>query len=377
MRRTLIKVRSNDRPSDALTTDIHIGRQGEGGVLAVVFDVTDFIADYGDGTASIVQQRFPGEQPMICSGVFRSGATVTWIVSNLNTAIAGEGIVELNWAVDGGLAKSVAYRTMVEESTARFAVPSPETETWLGKMLAESNAIKSALQTIKTTSMDWSDENVLAVMDGRLGDLIRKQDLQFQHFIQAAARAYVDEVEVVKPYLAASSPSNLTSDLLTDGKEIHPALTDYPFYDVEYHFFGRRGVETFRLPEGGGTEMIITPNSISMDGRYIYIGEIRLLLGHHNIDDPIQNCTTVQVDSVSLIRLDTQNNLAVLKTQYGTADEIEHRYLSRQSDFYIDRITARRTRENPEIAAARYSAHDNTCYSTIGQRLDSIEGVKR
>ena len=105
------------------TASLNLGRQMENEALAIVFDLSGFIAAYGDGTAVLVHQRPSDAAPYIVNAV-QDGTTLTWTVTNKDTAFAGRGEAELRWMVDDVLAKSVVFPTRIKASiTADETIP--------------------------------------------------------------------------------------------------------------------------------------------------------------------------------------------------------------------------------------------------------------
>ena len=100
-----------------------LGRQMENGVRQIIFDLSGLIEDYGDGTAELVHQRGKDLAPYLISAQ-RDGNSLTWTVSDTDTAFAGDGQAEIRWKVDDTLAKTVILRTYVNHSiTADIVVP--------------------------------------------------------------------------------------------------------------------------------------------------------------------------------------------------------------------------------------------------------------
>ena len=100
-----------------------LGRQMENGVRQIIFDLSGLIEDYGDGTAELVHQRGKDLAPYLISAQ-RDGNSLTWTVSDTDTAFAGDGQAEIRWRVDDALAKTVILRTYVNHSiTADTVIP--------------------------------------------------------------------------------------------------------------------------------------------------------------------------------------------------------------------------------------------------------------
>lgn len=90
--------------------DICIGRRGENAARQVVFDLSAFAANYGDGTPQLLHQRKGDRWPYLVQAA-REGDALTWIVTSADTAVAGGGRTELRWYVGDTLAKSQVWPT--------------------------------------------------------------------------------------------------------------------------------------------------------------------------------------------------------------------------------------------------------------------------
>ena len=81
-------------------TSLALGRQGENLARQVVFDLSDWTAEYGDGTAELIVQR-PGEDAPYPAVIAHDGAVVTWTLTSADTALASSfgvnGHCELRW----------------------------------------------------------------------------------------------------------------------------------------------------------------------------------------------------------------------------------------------------------------------------------------
>lgn len=95
---------------------INIGKQGENEATQVVFDVSEMITTYGSGTAVVVVQRRGDLSPYELDNTTQSGDTVTWLVSDVDTAVYGTGRVQIFWTINDEVAKTVTYQFYVEES---------------------------------------------------------------------------------------------------------------------------------------------------------------------------------------------------------------------------------------------------------------------
>ena len=129
--------------SDDYVPTINLGRQGENAVSQVVFDVSSLITDYGAGEAAIVVRR-PGEtRTYTYEEVQQSGNYVVWLISNVDTEIAGNGQVQLFWMVGGAVAKSITYQTYTELALMNPTDMPVSEGGWLTEQLGDLNDLQT------------------------------------------------------------------------------------------------------------------------------------------------------------------------------------------------------------------------------------------
>lgn len=147
---TLINVQYNDRPDRRTRSALCLGHQGENGARQIAFNLADMIADYGEGTVTLLHMRGTDPAPYIIdeAAVTAAAPTVTWTISDTDTAAAGYGLMELRLAFTGtggeSLAKSVLYGTVTY------------------KALAGETEIPSAVQSWYDALIDYIDEHCIA-----------------------------------------------------------------------------------------------------------------------------------------------------------------------------------------------------------------------
>lgn len=130
-------------------TTISLGRQGENLARQVVFDLSDWVSDYSNGTLELIYQRPGDERPYPVAAV-REGSTLMWTVTNLDTAVASSygcyGRCELRWYVGDVLAKSHTWRTLVEPAmgTPTETTPPESEQGWVEQVLAAGSAAQQA-----------------------------------------------------------------------------------------------------------------------------------------------------------------------------------------------------------------------------------------
>lgn len=122
-----------------------LGRAGEYGVRELVFDLSPFVSSFGEGRARLSYRR-PSEDKWWCVPLDVEDGVATWVVSKHATFLSGRGELELLWKVEGGLAKSVKYPTVVKESGRRPCPVPPEPACELLQRIEELEARVSALE---------------------------------------------------------------------------------------------------------------------------------------------------------------------------------------------------------------------------------------
>lgn len=155
---------------------LQLGRQGENQALAVVFDVSGWATDYGDGTAELLCKR-SGDTAPYPVALTVDGQTVRWTVSNADTAVVGYGSAELRWYAGETLAKSAEYTTCVRKALddGEIVNPPDPSEDWLQQVLASIDAAAPSASVAKVggvttiTVTDKDGTTTASVSDGATG----------------------------------------------------------------------------------------------------------------------------------------------------------------------------------------------------------------
>lgn len=107
---------------------MHIGKNGEGDALRVVFPVvTEWEALYGAGGAWTLNVQRNGDALAYAAQDFTiEDGTAVWVVTDADAAVVGEGRCELTYKIGGTVAKSRTYAFRVDRSlTGGGDVPDP------------------------------------------------------------------------------------------------------------------------------------------------------------------------------------------------------------------------------------------------------------
>ena len=115
---------------------IVIGRRGENDATQIVFDVSQLVANYGDGSAVLMAKR-PTDSTAYPVTTTRTGNNVTWTVSDTDTSYKGKGECELFWYVGETLAKTIVYSTTCGRDIGTTTQDAPDAyETWVDELTA-------------------------------------------------------------------------------------------------------------------------------------------------------------------------------------------------------------------------------------------------
>lgn len=170
--------------SEDYVPTINLGRQGENEVSQVIFDVSELITDYGSGTAVVVVRRPTEITTYQHDDTVQSGDTVTWTVTNADTEIAGDGNVQLFWAVDDAVAKTITYQTYIEPALMNPTDAPVSPTGWISEEIGNLNNLNT---TDKSNLVGAINE----IADGSASGVT---DELRQALLQIASKvAYIDE----------------------------------------------------------------------------------------------------------------------------------------------------------------------------------------
>ena len=131
----------NIQTSPCADPKILIGRQAENNAVKIVFDLSFLIQNFGQGTGVLVHQRTKDDAPYIVTTI-QDGSTLSWNVTNIDTAYVGVGQVELRWTVGNTLAKTIIYKTWTVKSITADTVIPDEYQSWYDAMIDYIDQLK-------------------------------------------------------------------------------------------------------------------------------------------------------------------------------------------------------------------------------------------
>ena len=110
---------------------VQLGFAGENEVQSVTFNYSKWVNWYGDGTLSLLLQRHGDTNPYPVALT-----DSTWTISDTDTAIAGFGLAQLVYTVDGAIKKSSVFKIYVDKSLTSSVDPPDPYDTWLDQVIA-------------------------------------------------------------------------------------------------------------------------------------------------------------------------------------------------------------------------------------------------
>ncbi len=151
---------------------LEIGRQMENNYRQIVFDCTGF----GEGITGImlVHKRPKDEAPYIVTT--SDTDTLTWNISDTDTAYAGLGRAELRVSFENGLGKSIVYVTHIVGSiTGDTVIPEP-LQSWYDAMIEYVDAHATSPEQIAEAVADYIEQHPIDApvqsVNDKTGDVV-------------------------------------------------------------------------------------------------------------------------------------------------------------------------------------------------------------
>lgn len=96
---------------------VRLGVQGESEAREIRFDLSEWRALYGSGSAHLSHKRAQDREPVLLVNTYMSGGDLVWTVSGYDTKYAGVGTATITYEPDeGGTIKGPDVPTMVVPS---------------------------------------------------------------------------------------------------------------------------------------------------------------------------------------------------------------------------------------------------------------------
>lgn len=135
---------------------VPLGVQGESCATEVEFDVRPWLREYPSGTVSAVARREGDPAPYPLTLDVADGMAV-WVVSDTDTAKAGEGAVELTLTSAGTRVRSLTFKTLVTASLTDAPVDDDAWYGWLDKAVVKvDETVQAAQRKMAEVDEEWT-----------------------------------------------------------------------------------------------------------------------------------------------------------------------------------------------------------------------------
>ena len=135
-----------------------LGRLGENEATTVVFDVTKWRAEFGEGVFSLLNRR-SGDSTAYPCVVEQDEKEVRWEIKSADVSMTGYGQCELTYTVGDTVVKSEVFKTFVDTALVSGAdVPEP-CEDWVQEILNAVERAESTEQEMPTELSELSDDS--------------------------------------------------------------------------------------------------------------------------------------------------------------------------------------------------------------------------
>lgn len=133
-------------------SNLLLGRQGENKARAIVFYIGPWVETYGAGVAQLLHQR-KGDHDPYPVVITQEDNEVRWVVSEVDTSLAGAGRYELHYYVGDTLVKSSTGDTFVEGSMMFSTDPPDPYQGWFDRVeVAGSKAVEAEKKAMEAAS---------------------------------------------------------------------------------------------------------------------------------------------------------------------------------------------------------------------------------
>lgn len=181
---------------------VPLGVQGESCATEVEFDVRPWLREYPSGTVSAVARREGDPAPYPLTLDVADGMAV-WIVSDTDTAKAGEGAVELTLTSGGTRVRSLTFKTLVTASLTDAPVDDDAWYGWLDKAVVKvDETVQAAQRKLTEVDQEWT---------GLKADVNAKVDECSKAAAQAAEDAHRAKVDAQATAKALESAEGSTA----------------------------------------------------------------------------------------------------------------------------------------------------------------------
>lgn len=200
-----------------------LGREGENNARQILFDITDWQAEFGaDGTVTLLAQLPDATDPYPVA-VSVSGSTVTWLVSSADTSQPGAfGHAELQYRIGDVVVKSSVWQTFISNALGTPSpIPPEPQQAWVDQVLEAAQQASVSADTSAASATAAGSASASASSAATNAEASNKSAEQAAQLAQAAQEAAAQSAQAAQlsaeqASTAAQVPTvDLTSDVLT------------------------------------------------------------------------------------------------------------------------------------------------------------------
>ena len=248
-------------------TTLPLGRHGENLARKVAFDLSDWVSEYGAGTAELIYQR-PGDAAPYPVAAVRDGDTLVWTLTATDTDCqTNYGRCELRYYVGETLAKSKTWRTWVEpamDTPSGTAPPYPE-RGWVDQVVAAGAEAKQAAARAENAVVHApiiGDNGNWFVWDSTTAEYIDtgRYSGGSAPYIGANGNWFIGTTDSGVSATGPAGPAGADGKPGRDGVDGLPGEKGEPF---RYEDFTKEQLEALRGPEGPAGQ----PGRDGIDGK--------------------------------------------------------------------------------------------------------------
>lgn len=150
------------------TASILLGRVGENNTTQVIWEniVSEYRENFGDGSFTLAVKRCGDQSPYFVD-ITADESNISWLVSGGDVAKAGMGSCELTYTVDGAIAKTQTWSTVVYNSLSADEPTDPPApvENWVQKVIDASNRAKQSEQSASESAAQAAQDAEAALQN--------------------------------------------------------------------------------------------------------------------------------------------------------------------------------------------------------------------
>ena len=234
---------------------IPLGRKGENLARRVVFDLSDLIAEFGEGEFAFVVQRAGETIAYPALNTERDGNNAILNLTSTETAISGNGNLELRYYVDEVLCKTILWRTNITPSIGGGTVPDP-IEEYVETMRELMEDTVEAAEAAAGSASDASDSASAASRDAGLAN--------------GSAEAAAGSANAAEGFASSANTDALKSEGYAVGKQNGEAVASgSPYYHNNAGYYAANANESAGAASGSAT----SANADAMKAEGFAVGE--------------------------------------------------------------------------------------------------------